>query len=214
MTRSIQGFPRFAHLEPILTIGFVVERRPLPLNRTYGTKAIRIGEDAEGKDQWRGLMYMNKEARDQKDLLQRAAREPVMRLGWPRDTWRPAHVRISLYAFNCKSDAAANAKLVADAFEGLLYEDDNVVSWGEIPKPVHDGPKPRMEFVIDLLALRTPYQARKEELASIFRAIERVHRSRRRTPSVKRAVELAGLAGRQRDCEREMSRLVAAGVAV
>lgn len=143
-----------AGLPVLARIAFVLYRAPVSLNRTYGARAITRVDKATGMGKQSAMIYKNKVAEDQALTLAHlamAARQKSR--DWPTNPAKVAHVRISMYAYNTRSDAASNLKLVADAFENFLYVNDRVVSWGEIPKPGKDGPDPRIEFIIDLLEI-------------------------------------------------------------
>lgn len=163
----LQPFPRSARFPVIASLAFILDSKPASLNETYGTQAV-----PDGKGGFRGKMYMRKVAGDRKETIRRGAQFTLMsQSAWPRDVWACAHVRFSMYVFNVRAgtDAANEVKLAADACQGVLYENDNVVSIGEIPRPEKDGYEPgaRVEYVFDLLEMRTPLQARKYELDTL-----------------------------------------------
>lgn len=205
---AVQGYPRFAAIEPLCTIAFVLDdKRPMSLNRTYGARAI---QSRAGK--WTAMMYMTPEADARKALLGQVAllgRQRQHR--WPGDLWIPAHVRISMYPFNCKNDAASECKLVADAFEGVLYHDDKVVSIGEAPRPMQTGEQPRIEYIIDLLEERTPFAARTAEKAMLERRALRIQRDLRAARDPLLLVELAEVNGRIAACSEALRLLVKNG---
>lgn len=181
IAEAIAGYPRLAEIEPLVRIAFVLDRAPISLNRTYGAAHVkRMGKDGTMKDS--AMMFKHSDAKDQQTALHTLAVIARNRSGWPSDIWTPAHVRISYYAVNTYSDAASNSKLVADAFEGVLYQNDRVVSWGEIPKPEWDATgakRPRIEFIIDLLSTLTEEGARSVERGFLERAVKSAKRRKK-----------------------------------
>lgn len=170
---TIAGYPRLAHLPILARNGFVIERAPVSLNRTYAARAV---QDKNDPTKHKAFMYSTGDAKAFADDVAGAAKIAVRLQGWPADLWTVEHVRLSVYPFNTKSDAAAGNKVIADALEGVYYVNDRAVSWGEAPRPVWettaDGtPGPRLEFIVDLLTQRTPREARTIEIEHYGREI-------------------------------------------
>jgi hypothetical protein len=142
--------------QPVLaTVVMVVPGLVLALNRSYRPVAGRGGK----RKAW---MLLTPEAREYKERIMSIARLAVLHSpDWPKDPWQPTHVRLSTYVFNSNTDAGAANKLIADALEGddhsgILYVDDEVVSWGESPKPAFDANGPRLIIYAELLSMQTP----------------------------------------------------------
>jgi hypothetical protein len=135
--RTNEGAPALA------TVTLVIPGLVVALNRTYRpgvrNNAPTIRRTYEGQEYHDRIVSVAKLA---------ALNSPT----WPKDPWQPTHVKLSTYAFNTRTDAGAANKIVADALEGIFYVNDEIVSWGESPRPQFDDNGPRLIVYLELLA--------------------------------------------------------------
>lgn len=103
---------------------------------------------------------------------------------WPKDPWRPLHVRVSLFMFNSKHDAGAATKVVCDSLEGIFYANDRIVSLGEQPRPENgDDRGTRLVVHVELLEVDTQAGADARRQVSSEAAATRAKRKTRRGES-------------------------------
>jgi len=168
--------------EPIVTLRFTVAN-PVSVNAAYGTRKSKKGG--------RGQQYLRKEAGSFKwelslHALRAATTTEADGSFWPSNPWRVVRARISYQIYNSRLDADAPRKLIRDAFEGVLYVNDRIVSDGPSDPPIMDGKGRRVEVVAELLEIRSEIEAR-----DLQRATESAAAKRRVTRDRKKAKDAA-----------------------
>ena len=160
---STEGMPALARI--IFTVGGPL----VGLNAAYrpGLRTGKVGAE-------HATIRMTDAGKEYKARVRQHAEMRLSQVaGWPRDPFRALHVRLSMFAFNTKHDAGAASKVVSDALEGVLYDDDRVVSFGEMPRAGVDDRGPRLVVCAELLEGDTEAGAEARCAAVLNRARKR-----------------------------------------
>lgn len=139
-----------------MTLTFIV-REPVSINRAYGR---RKASAAGGFDGERGL-FLRKEAARFKRAVQAAALVARSQSDWPRDPLLVAKARVSYQLYDYRGDVDGPRKIIRDALERVLFDNDRCVEDGLCPLPIADGNGKRVEIVVTLLETRTKAEADK-----------------------------------------------------
>jgi hypothetical protein len=84
---------------------------------------------------------------------------------WPRNSWIPKSVRITVAMYGTRHDAGAATQLIKDALEGVYYQNDRIVSHGPEEPSVRDGSSPRVDVLMELLECRSPEEVQERMFA-------------------------------------------------
>lgn len=128
---------------------FTVYARPVSTNHMYYRRRLGRGKG----------LGRTEEATDFKNAAAASARIAHFGLRWPKAN-NVAQVALAIVVMNCGHDCSGSEKLVADALEGVVYDDDRVAHPRLNDFDYDDGPV-RVEVEVRLLRIGPPPRIRR-----------------------------------------------------
>ena len=128
----------------LLSVTFVVER-PLSTNAYY----------ARGKGK---RLFVTRPGQEFRARIEAAALIARQHSSWPALD-QIACVEISYQLYDYRGDTDGPRKILRDACEGILYENDRIVQDGRAPLPIRDGKGKRVEVTVQVVRLKEEPQA-------------------------------------------------------